>query len=1372
MKPRSNRFLPQTLVVCIAPLLACVSASAGVVAVNEANTTNIWTLPAGPNLLAVATVTSGPPAVQEGLTSNDWAILTDGVLGAPGEQNKTVAPTNNVSVTYALDLTSSPAGFDITAFDSYATWPNSGRDNQNYSLQVSPDGTSYYTVKVVSNISGPTDKATHTNLTDTSPGSVMAKSVKYVRVLFGNPTGQENGYVGMSELHLQGVPTNVVTVNDSNSNNVWTLPAGTNLLNGATASPLTTAEHELSSPFWSTVTNGLLGVSNDPPSSVTPNNNTSVIFPLNLAVNFNGYNISSIDTYAAWANSGRDNQDLAISYSTVAAPDDFLPLGNATNHTTGNSATHVKLTPVSGFLATGVAKIKFDTLTQENGYVGLREFIALGSAVALADPLTWTGGTDGVWSPSPVTDSNWKKTIGGATSPFNSLASLTFDNTGANPSITVSAPLTASSMAFTSGAYTFGGSPVTVSNDIASSGAGSATFNSAMKATTGVSLSDTGSLVFNGALESTGLIVSGTGGITLNAANPLLTGTAAVSDGTLTVSNNNGLQSAGLSMTGGTALFTSSAPLVGSIASPFATPSIILGETSGPVNTNLSVGDSASVSIFGGTISQASGTTGSLTKTGGSSLTLSGDNNYTGTTTVSGGTLQLTQRVSLYHDTPAFWTAGNIIVASGATLGFDFGTLDEFSDTNLNNDLSLGGFASGSTLGINTLYENLTLTRNLPLGGPGLIKTGPAILTLTGTNTSTGLTTVSAGTIHAASTGGSSIGGNARIGTGVTTPYLNMGADNQFGPDSVVTFANGNFYNGTMNLRGTSQTIAGLNAAPFPANKISLVQNDETSHPGYAGSPGPASLTINATTDHSFAGIIRNQDGGPLSLIKNGPGTQELVNLSDITSYNYTGPTSVNAGTLKINFAGGNNGFASNITVANGATLAFNAVGGDYNFNREIHGAGAVTAKGVNALRFTNPNSSFTGGLTIGSPVIESYLGFVALAAQNGVVQGAGNGEGQTCIGGAMIPTNVITVQGGATLALDGIGPLGESTVLPQYAPSIVVNHSGLRGGGLAFVPNLTLNHAEVTVGNGIVIAGFDTSLCFVGTVTVGGDSNLPSTVITPVAGPAANISLGSAGLPGTTFNVTDVTGSAAVDFNVDAVIRNLNSVVSPLTKTGAGTMWLRRTNTYTGDTTVSAGELLVSGDSIANTNKLVIDGGKVGVVDGANEVVDTLFFGGIQQVAGTYGSTASAATNKNDSRFTGTGIITVNTNPGGDPYLAWSTVIPNAGDRGRTSDPDGDGLANLQEYLFGTSPIASTGSSTQLQNSPSGLIVRWSQRIAVGTYTLQESTTLVNPWGVSPVVPVNAVDQSARYSNDYVIKEAVIPVDSSRKFVRVQGVE
>ena len=1171
VKTRFNLTLPQALVLCCSPLLG-VSASGAPISFNEHNGTNAWTLPSGTNLLATATV-SGAINPQYG-SSNDWTTLTNGNVG-PTPNSTTpyqsamgtiVVPTANDTVTFALDLTGHPDGYTITAFDSYGLWNDAGRDDQRYTLFYSTDNVNFTQLTTVqNNTANPGDgsKATHTRVTDDS--GVLATNVKSIRVRFD---GQENGGAGYSEFVLTDAPVaplNVRTLTEANGTNVWTLPAGTNLLNAAAASPQpagTPSPGVFTAGNWTAVTDGLLGTPSSPLSCCTPLSNTSAVFPLkDLETNTKGYDLTSLDFYCAWADAGRDDMDFTVSYSTYDDPSTFIPLHFVANHTPGpgNLSTHTRLYPASGFLATNVAAIKIDFPNQENGWVGYREFIALGTASPLTEPLTWTGtngsGGNATWTAG--TANNW-------TDLYDVNSPLFFTQTGINRNISVPSDITASSMTFShdnSPAYAFSGQKISVTNSIASSGAGAATFTAPVKASTGLALTGAGSLTFNGDVEAAGLIVSGTGSITLNADNedggpPLFTGTAAVSNGALNVGNNLAIASAALSMSGGSANFTTASPFIARLSGTGGT--VNLG------NTELSVGldsTSAQTSSFAGNIAQASGT-GKFTKLDESTLILSGSNTYTGATRVGAGKLQLAQRLSLYDGNTASWTTGNIEVDGSATLGFNVGGTGEFTDSDLN-ALSLGGFQAGSRLGINTTAD-FSLTRNIG-GEAALYKEGPSALTLTGTNSYAGDTIISVGTIKAANPSGVSLPHDVYLGDASNNSvYLSMGADNQFGPESVLYVANITFNgsNSKVQLRGTNQTVAGLVSPPDAF--VSVIQNDDATVPDYIANPSlaPASLTINTAeaTSYSFRGLIRNEVGPAVSLIKNGPGTQELIN-NPIQGYGYTGPTTINGGTLRLNFSGGQSGFASDVTVNAGATLEFD---GTFTFTRAIAGAGQV-----------------------------------------------------------------------------------------------------LKSGG--------------------------------GTVALGGN------------------------------------------------------------------------NSQTGDTIVAAGVLAVNGTSIPNGSKLVLNGGLLSIPADTNEVVGSLYFNEAPQPAGTYGSTGSTATFKDDNRFAGTGIVTV---PGAAvSYETWAAAaIANPNDRDRTDDPDGDGFLNVDEFLFGTSPTGATGSLTTIERSGGTLVIRWNQHTG-STYVLQESTTLVNPWDTSAIVPANAADQSG-LAEGYVRKQAIIPIDSTKKFVRVVGTE
>jgi autotransporter-associated beta strand protein len=138
-----------------------------------------------------------------------------------------------------------------------------------------------------------------------------------------------------------------------------------------------------------------------------------------------------------------------------------------------------------------------------------------------------------------------------------------------------------------------------------------------------------------------------------------------------------------------------------------------------------------------------------ITKDGAGSWIVSGNNTYTGVTTVKAGQLQVARAASLYGGaiTPA--NSAKLTVATAATVAFNVGGSGEFTAAHLDTLLAGGGFASGSKLGLDTTNASGgTFTYTSGIGGPiGLVKLGTGTLQLDGTNSYTGDTNVAAGVL-------------------------------------------------------------------------------------------------------------------------------------------------------------------------------------------------------------------------------------------------------------------------------------------------------------------------------------------------------------------------------------------------------------------------------------------------------------------------------------------------------------------------------------------------------------------------------------------------------------------------------------------------
>ncbi|HYE19980.1 MAG TPA: autotransporter-associated beta strand repeat-containing protein [Tepidisphaeraceae bacterium] len=183
-------------------------------------------------------------------------------------------------------------------------------------------------------------------------------------------------------------------------------------------------------------------------------------------------------------------------------------------------------------------------------------------------------------------------------------------------------------------------------------------------------------------------------------------------------------------------------------------------------------------------------------------------------------------------------------------------------------------------------------------------------LVLANSNTFTGNTTVfNSGTIAANGSGahltlnsaaGNALSGDLHIGvadpaaTGVAK--VSLAQPNQISDTRAVYFDSPAGRFAYLSLRGNSETVAGI----VSTDTGGAIENGNLN--GAVNTDATLTLAPPAATTHAYTGIIRSADAaggtGKLNIAVNGPGTQVL---GAGGAYTYTGATTVNAGTLRVN---------------------------------------------------------------------------------------------------------------------------------------------------------------------------------------------------------------------------------------------------------------------------------------------------------------------------------------------------------------------------------------------------------------------------------------------------------------------------------------
>ncbi len=628
-----------------------------------------------------------------------------------------------------------------------------------------------------------------------------------------------------------------------------------------------------------------------------------------------------------------------------------------------------------------------------------------------------TYGANAGVGPVPTIITNRSLVVGGNGTPSTSvvLGGFTDDYTAINGSITLNGSAT-----FTANGLAAGGR-VDFNGTISGSGAvavgnGSSTYvegDSNANGIQGIQLTNNGAVVFAGANSYTGpttihngeLYVNGS----LNAASAVSVLPGATLGGKGTVSGAVTVQAGG--MLEGGQLGAGTLTLGGGLTFS-GNGSVInfggLAASGGPgikVNGSLSISSPVTINVTG-----AIPAVGNYPLISSSSPSLLAGNFAVGTLpgravavpSVSGGELFL-DVTALYS---VAWTgnngsdwngAGNFIQMGGVDPDSKFqpGDAVVFSNTagNTNVTLNTGNVAPSNVTFTNTTAIYTLSGSNGISGVTGLSVTGGGLVVLTNTNTYTGPTTISAGTLQL---GNGTTGQDGSIYN--TSRITNGGA-------LVYDLAGSQTYGGVIGGGSLTKTGGGTlvltNADAALATTISggTLQLGLGSYGNDGTLSGP--ITDNGTLVANYFGAptLSGSINGTGGLTKAGPGTLILTNAES-----YGGTTTISAGTVQLGNGVSNGSITGNVSVAAGAALAF-ANGSPEVYGGVISGSGGLTMVGASTLTLTTANT-FTGGTTISSGTLQ--LG-------NGTINGSLSATGTVNNNSALV------FNPGATLSYGGV---------------------------------------------------------------------------------------------------------------------------------------------------------------------------------------------------------------------------------------------------------------------------------------------------------------------------------------------------------------
>ncbi|MFP5602648.1 fibronectin-binding autotransporter adhesin ShdA [Salmonella sp. 741265143_HSA] len=626
---------------------------------------------------------------------------------------------------------------------------------------------------------------------------------------------------------------------------------------------------------------------------------------------------------------------------------------------------------------------------------------------------------------------------------------------------------------------------------------------------------------------------------------------------------------------------------------------------------DVTIAENATLALSQGTLDNNVTGEGQIVKSGSDELIVTGDNNYSGGTTISGGTLTVDHADSLGSgdiDNSGVLKVGegeleNTLFGSGSLVKTGTGELTLSGDNSYSGGTTITGgtltadhadsLGSGDIANSGVLQVGEGELKNTLSGSGSLVKTGTGELTLSGDNDYSGGTTISGGTLtadHADSLGTGAIAnsGVLQVGEGELENTLSgSGSLVKTGSGELTLSGDNDYSGGTIISDGTliADNADSLGTGAVANSGVLQVGEGELentlSGSGSLVKTGTGELTLSG--DNSYSGGTTITDGMLTADHADSLGTGAVANSGVLQvgegelENTLSGSGSlVKTGTGELTLSG-DNSYSGTTTITDGTLIAanVNALGGG---NIDNSGTLMLDANGAFELANVTTHTGATTALAAGSTLDAGQL-----TQENGSTLSIDLGAATD---DAVITADSVTL--GGTLNVTGIGSVTDSWTPEAYTYTLIDSDSAI-----------TSDFDDLT------IAGMNREdvdfLTIDGKIDEADNTNYDLTASLSWYADRDNATTDAHG----TFTLSDPDGS----FNVAATLTDVDDTLDPgsrwdgksLTKEGAGTLILSGDNDYSGGTTINEGTLVAASTTALGTG--LVDNNATLVLDADGEV-------------------------------------------------------------------------------------------------------------------------------------------------------------------------